>query len=277
MDLNTISKEEKNYVEFCDTLLSNWKENKITLEDNYGFDLNALPEPYLTFGNGNSKVCFLTTNPGQVQDFQKRNSNFSKDGESYANLSKRLPKRVDPITNKSYEGQKRVINMKKTANLLFPESKGFSQFEISPFHSKDWKIDIKRKFAKNVLKEENNLHTQYIHKITSILGDKNCICIQGGAPLLNRKDNSIDNLTEKELLNFNGNGIWRRLISKILGVKIEDWKLIVFGYGPSGIASQGAWYYKKDNVFKVILFTMGGNKMPKPEKMTKLFEILKSS
>jgi|TARA_B110000977_G_scaffold49400_1_gene67095 hypothetical protein len=39
----------------------------------------------------------------------------------------------------------------------------------------------------------------------------------------------------------------------------------------------GAWYYKKDNVFKVILFTVGGNKMPKPEKMTKLFEILKSN
>ena len=276
MKLNTSSKEEKNYVEFCDTLLSNWKENKITLEDNYGFDLNALPEPYLTFGNGDSKVCFLTTNPGQVADFQKRNSNFSTDGESYANLSKRLAKRYENELQGGTAGR-RIKHMYKTSNMLFSNNNGFTQFEISPFHSKDWKIHIKRKFAKNVLKEENNLHTQYIHKLTSILGDKNCICIQGGAPLLNRKDNSIDNLTEKELLNFNGNAIWRRLISKILGVKIEDWKLIVFGYGPSGIASQGAWYYKKDNVFKVILFTVGGNKMPKPEKMSKLFEILKSS
>ena len=92
MSLKIITKEEKNYFEFCDTLLSNWKENKITLEDNYGFDLNAMPEPYLTFGNGDSKVCFLTTNPGQVLDFQKRNSNFSTNGESYTNLSKRLAK-----------------------------------------------------------------------------------------------------------------------------------------------------------------------------------------
>ena len=65
-----------------------------------------MPEPYLTFGNGDSKVCFLTTNPGQVADFQKRNYNFSTDGESYANLSKRLPKRVDPVTNKTMRGKK---------------------------------------------------------------------------------------------------------------------------------------------------------------------------
>lgn len=262
MELNTSSKEEKNYVEFCDTLLSNWKENKITLEDNYGFDLNALPEPYLTFGNGDSNVCFLTTNPGQVQDFQKRNSNFSTDGESYANLSKRLAKR--------YANQVRIKKMHEASNKLFPSSNGFTQFEISPFHSA--KFPTKNKFAKYILNAENNLHTEYIDKLTSMLRKKNCISIQAGKPLLERQDQP-----------------WLILVSKILGVKIEEWKLIVFGYSEKGAATTGVWYYKKNNFFKLITFLDGHNDLPNGflnklsklegpvEDITELFEILKSN
>ena len=262
MKLNTSSKEDKNYVEFCDTLLSNWKENKITLEDNYGFDLNAMPEPYLTFGNGDSKVCFLTNNPGTVADFQKRNSNFSTDGESYTNLSKRLAKR--------YAHQKRIKKMHDASNKLFPSSNGFTQFEISPFHSA--KFPTKNKFAKDILNAENNLYTEYIDKLTSILSKKNCICIQAGKPLLERQDQP-----------------WLILVSKILGVKIEDWKLIVFGYSEKGAATTGVWYYKKNTFFKLITFRDGHNGFPNGflnklsklegpvEDITELFKILKSS
>jgi hypothetical protein len=262
MKLNTSSKEEKNYVEFCDTLLANWKENKITLEDNYGFDLNAMPEPYLTFGNGDSKVCFLTNNPGKVADFQKRNSNFSTDGESYTNLSKRLAKR--------YANQVRIKKMHEASNKLFPSSNGFTQFEISPFHSANF--PNKNKFAKDILNAENNLHTEYIDKLTSFLNNKNCISIQAGKPLLERQDQP-----------------WLILVSKILGVKIEDWKLIVFGYSEKGAATSGVWYYKKNNFFKLITFMDSTTLIPKGffntlsklegpvEDITELFKILKSS
>lgn len=262
MSLKIINKEEKNYFEFCDTLLSNWKENKITLEDNYGFDLNAMPEPYLTFGNGDSKVCFITTNPGQVLDFQKRNSNFSTNGESYTNLSKRLAK--------LYANQVRIKKMHEASNKLYPSSNGFIQFEISPFHSANF--PNKNKFAKDILNAENNLHTEYIDKLTSFLSNKNCISIQGGKPLLERQDQP-----------------WLILVSKILGVKIGDWKLIVFGYSGKGKATTGVWYYKKNNFFKLITFVDSTNTIPNGflnvlskfegpvENITELFEILKSS
>ena len=269
MKLNTSSKEEKNYVEFCDTLLANWKENKITLEDNYGFDLNAMPEPYLTFGNGDSKVCFLTNNPGKVADFQKRNSNFSTDGESYTNLSKRLAKRYENELQGGTAGR-RIKHMYKTSNMLFSNNNGFTQFEISPFHSA--KFPTKNKFAKDILNAENNLHTEYIDKLTSILSKKNCISIQAGKPLLERQDQP-----------------WLILVSKILGVKIEDWKLIVFGYSEKGAATTGVWYYKKNNFFKLITFMDSTTLIPKGffntlsklegpvEDITELFKILKSS
>ena len=53
--------------------------------------------------------------------------------------------------------------MKKTSNLLFPESKGFSQFEISPFHSKDLKIDINanRTYSENFSENFKVVNSQY--------------------------------------------------------------------------------------------------------------------
>ena len=119
---------------------------------------------------------------------------------------------------------------------------------------------------------ENNLHTEYIDKLTSILSKKNCISIQAGKPLLERQDQP-----------------WLILVSKILGVKIEDWKLIVFGYSEKGAATTGVWYYKKNNFFKLITFLDGHNDLPNGflnklsklegpvEDITELFEILKSS
>jgi hypothetical protein len=49
---------------------------------------------------------------------------------------------------------------------LFSNNNGFTQFEISPFHSA--KFPTKNKFAKDILNAENNLHTEYIDKLFKI-------------------------------------------------------------------------------------------------------------
>lgn len=89
----------KDYIAFCNHILSDWKENELSLQDNYGFDLDALPEPYLTFGKGNNQMCFLTTNPGGVMNFQRRKNHYSPTEEPYTDLSIRLGQHYEKVLN----------------------------------------------------------------------------------------------------------------------------------------------------------------------------------
>jgi len=242
------------YIQFCDTLLFDWSKKSIILEDGYGFDLSGLPEPYLKFGKKGSNVCFLTTNPGGVMNFQKREYEFSKAGELYSDLSVRLAKYYkDNLTGAA---KTRILKMKELSTALVPESDGFVQFEISPFHSTNFPVNKKEKFSKNILNGENSIHADYTSLLTSSLKHKSCICIQAGYPKLERLDQN-----------------WLSLISKILSVKKEDWKLVEFKFS-KGVATTGVFYYKEDNFFKAILFNSSGNNIPKIDSMTKLLENL---
>lgn len=241
------------YIEFCENLFSNWKDNKIDLQDNYGFDLNALPEPYLTFGEVESQVCFLTTNPGGVMDFQKRTNNFSTTGESYADLSKRLGKHYEEVLNGA--AKTRIENMYEIAKTIDSKSKGFIQVEISPFHSRNF--PDKEKFSKDILKKDQSFHAQYVDALSSFLSNKNCICIQSGYPNLDRLDKN-----------------WITLISKIVNIRKTDWDLIEFKV-KNGRATTGAFIHKNEDSFKVILFNSASNSCPKINSMTELFEKIK--
>ncbi len=246
--------KDLNYLEFCDKLLSDWRENKIVLQDNYGFDLDALPEPYLTFGSKSDEVCFLTNNPGSVMEFQKKNENFSPISESYNNLSKRLGQHYEDYL--SGVAKTRILNMYEISNTLFPTNNSFMQLEISPFHSSSF--PNKEKFSKNILRRENDIHTEYINNLTAFLSQKNCICIQSGFPDLKR-------------LNKN----WISLIGNILSIKSDTWNLIEFKI-KNERATTGAFYYKGEKFFKVILFNSASNSCPRINTMTELFKILKS-
>ena len=242
------------YFEICEKLHTDWILNKINLGNSFGFDLNALPEPYLKFGSHRGDICFLTTNPGGVIDFQKKPSNFIKDGEKYHELSDRLAH----FYEKNLQGapRTRIHRMNSLANSIIPNSNGFLQFEISPFHSSSF--PHKEKFSNFLLNDETDFHNKYVNLLTEELKDKNCICIQSGLPDLKRLSTS-----------------WLQLISRILSVEINNWKAIYFK-SKGGRPTTGAFYHKSKAVFKVILFNSGSNSIPNLDSMKELINHLKT-
>lgn len=243
---------ENNYVEFCDNLFIKWNQNKLDFENNFNFELNAIPEPYLTFGETSEDLFFLTTNPGGVMDFQVKPSEFINSDEKFKDLSVRLAKHYEVILKRT--PKKRIEDMYSITKMLFPKSYGFTQFEISPFHSTNF--PNKERFADYVLNNISNIHRDYIDALTARLKNKNCICIQSGLPDLSR-------LNKK----------WLELISRILSVDKNEWKSISFKI-KNGKATTGAFYTKKQEIFKVILFRAGSNAVPNLNSMNELFDNL---
>ena len=243
------------YFEYCNELLARWRKSELVLKTNFGFDLNALPEPYLKFGEPTNDLYFLTTNPGGVMDFQMRENEYSPIGEMYSELSERLGLHYKDVLPSRSEARKRISAMYSITNRIFRGSNGFIQAEISPFHSANF--PDKEKFALDVLSEEHDIHKEYVDILTTLLEHKNCICIQGGKP-------------KPERINDN----WIKLISKIMSVEPKNWNKMNFKYNKNGEATTGAFYYKHKDFFKVILFRDGTNGCPAIQSMNELFEIL---
>jgi len=113
--------------------------------------------------------------------------------------------------------------MGSLANSIIPNSNGFLQFEISPFHTSSF--THKEKFANFLPENESDFHNKYVNLLTEELKDKNCICIQSGLPDLKRL-----------------NTRWLQLVSRILSVEINNWKPIYFK-SKGGRPTTGAFYY----------------------------------
>jgi hypothetical protein len=249
--------KDTNYSEFCENLFINWLDDKLSVEKDFGFDLGTLPEPYLTFGNNSEEICFLTTNPGQVMDFQRKSSggeSFFKAGEKYHDLSKRLASHYNE--NLKNSAKTRILNMYDFSKRLKPNCDGFTQFEISPFHSANF--PRKELFSEYVLNNDVSIHRKYIDLLTIKLKDMSCVCVQCGYPTMDRLNKD-----------------WFKLISKIFNVEINRWKTVFFKT-KNQKPTTGAFYFVDKSKFKVILFNSGANSIPRLDTMGELFEILSS-
>jgi hypothetical protein len=62
------------YKNFCETLWRSWLAGTLDVPPSLrrDFDLDAAPEPYLTFGAGARPLVVLTTNPGATMRHQRR-------------------------------------------------------------------------------------------------------------------------------------------------------------------------------------------------------------
>lgn len=123
----------------AEQLFQVWLTQSAALRGEFGdvFDLDFVPEPYLTFGDQSRPLIWITINPGTGFDFQRPpgspGSLVTRDG-TYRSLSKRLGEiyaaRPDLIT--------RAATSRIQAMLEFARSFGFTgvlQIERYPFHS----------------------------------------------------------------------------------------------------------------------------------------------
>ena len=235
------------YTAYCEELHSNWLKGKLTPSGEVKSILNfdALPEPYLTYRSGTDNLYFLSTNPGQVNDFQKRdhilkNFSFIKPQMSYADCSKTLANHYqsDAFRKKS---KSRIEKQLDLANLL--QKNGLITLECVPYHSDN--LPNKAKFLKIKDKELSNYYSQ----LKNYCSDKSIIYISACST---RKS-----ISKETVLNND----WLKWVSNIINIDHSKASIEPITTKEGKITC--ALYFQKDqNGFRAISLMMGSNNLP---------------
>lgn len=171
------------YKELCETMFQNWKDRNLVIPK--GFLPDHAPEPYLAFGYGSLEdldgpaLIFLTTNPGDGRDEQKRENVV---GDTYAAFQSRLARTVYP--NLSGSAGSRIRRMRDIAEGLFG-SPNFIQCEVVPFHSAS--LPNKPKLNAELARENRQgLMSVYLARLSDFLKGHHVIALDAtnnlGAP-----------------------------------------------------------------------------------------------
>jgi hypothetical protein len=127
------------FISFCESLWRAWLNATLDLPGLPGtlFDLDAAPEPYLSFGSGRKPLIALTTNPGATMAHQRLEAVRAGSGPlgaamDYATAARALAAYYERELGGA--ARNRIAAMRRLASLL--DADGVLQVEVSPFHSR---------------------------------------------------------------------------------------------------------------------------------------------
>lgn len=198
-----------NYKELCENTFFQWKNKD---QSTWGklpsfLELDACPEPYLSFGDyKSSNMAFLTTNPGGVMEngIQGYESLILKGINTYQELSAKFVEYYSSAEFGRIAGSasSRVRGMFQVAKHL--GFIGFTQYEICPFHSVDFKN--KEDYVSKI--GFNGFLSQYTQLLKEELKGKRVVAIQGvGSP--------------KNINEYTQTSVWLKFIYSLIDLEVE--------------------------------------------------------
>ncbi|MBS3124338.1 hypothetical protein J4437_06960 [Candidatus Woesearchaeota archaeon] len=244
---------DSNYFNFCEEMFRTWianNDNKEWHDFKELFDLEFLPEPYLTISNGNTEktMIVMNNNPGIGMGHQsiltifsdsssiKKSMSYNKIstilGDYY--LSKQFIKDCNGNTNAYNRGLKSVGFAKKL---------GYDYIisvETIPFHSG-------RLNKPKVLKlyKTSVYYRRYYEYLKEYLRDKSVILISS--------INSQQSITKESIIKNE----WLMFQSSLINFSLQDCKIIGLNYKNSKITVAAAVHKNK-----LMLLSMGHNNFP---------------
>jgi len=130
---------DEDFLLFCEELWGSWLKGSLDLPRfaHTAFDLNAAPEPYISFGAGAKPLVALTTNPGATMPHQRRAKVQAGRGPlSAADKYAIAAGKLGPFYEEKLAGSpagRRIAALRTLSSLL--GYKGVLQVEACPFHS----------------------------------------------------------------------------------------------------------------------------------------------
>ena len=243
--MDSISQDE--YISYCEEIYNNWISGNLIPSEELKSILNfkALPEPYLTYATGSNNLYFLSTNPGQVNDFQKHenilsNRSFIKSHMSYAECSIALGNHYQSTSFKK-KSKSRIEKQLDLSKMLLRD--GLITLECVPYHS-DY-LPNKSKF----LKLQDHDLSEYYKKLKKYCSDKSIIYISACST---RKSISKETVLTND---------WLKWVSNIINIDHNKAKIEPITTKDGKVTC--ALYFQKDATsFKAISLMMGSNNLP---------------
>lgn len=159
----------EDFISFCETLWQDWLAGRLETSPfvSQAFDLDAAPEPYLSFGSGQKPLVLLTTNPGATMPHQRRTAVQAGRGPlspviDYAAAAKALGAFYDQRLARRAAGR-RIAAMRALSALIGAE--GVVQVEACPFHSRS--LPDKLGLLQEI--DEDGLLARYVEQVRAFL------------------------------------------------------------------------------------------------------------
>lgn len=166
------------FIPYCESLWQAWLQGQIAVSplSASAFDLDAAPEPYMSFRAGASPLIALTTNPGTTMDHQRRASVQIGAGPinatmSYAAAASALGAFYEDKNNLKGPANRRIAALQSLAGLLGRD--GVLQVETCPFHSKAF--PGKAAFLTSL--ESDRMLAEYVDRVRSFLRDRPVVIV----------------------------------------------------------------------------------------------------
>jgi hypothetical protein len=165
------------YLSFCEALWDRWRHGQLEVPPavRVAFDLDASPEPYISFNAGVDPLVVLTTNPGGTMDHQRKETIQASSGpigsaNDYATAARQLGPFYEEALKKHPAGR-RIAGLKTLASLLGKD--GVLEVEACPFHSRytPGKAELMAVIA------QGGLLCDYVGHLAAFLKDRSVVII----------------------------------------------------------------------------------------------------
>jgi len=238
----------KDFVLFCETLWQDWLAKKLDALRFVGqhFELDAVPEPYISFGSGKKSLFILLTNPGRKMRHQESATVQSGGGPlgqvtNYAAAAIALGAFYEQELVGKPAGH-RIDAMKKLSSMIGLE--GVCQVEMCPFHSPSLrnKKGLLREFDKE------GLLKRYMEEVEEFLISRPAVAVSAAS--------SLNSLAPEMTL-----PPWAMRLSKTLGLvpKPDEFVSLV---EKRGKVTAAAFVSSQNGVARALVPMMGGNRLP---------------
>jgi hypothetical protein len=244
----------EHYFSFCEELWRGWLDARLTASSFVSkvFDLNAAPEPYVSFGLGAKLLVALTTNPGATMRHQCRAAVQAgvgplREEDKYSEAAPKLGDFYE--THLTGQARHRIAKLRKLSSWLGYE--GVLQVEACPFHCPS--LPQKNALLEEIAKDE--LLGRYAEQLRAFLRHKSVLSLQAAPTRA-----SLRPETPKS-------SRWLRWITETAGIDLNNSKFLpLVEKGPKITAA--AWLSNKPPVALVLM--MGGTGLPADEGLCKL-------
>jgi hypothetical protein len=243
-----LSTKPMGYVSFCEFLWQDWLVGRLETSPfiSRTFDLDAAPEPYLSFNSGPKTLALLTTNPGATMPHQLRAAVEAGQGPlktaiDYAEAARALGAFYEHQLRRVPAGR-RIAAMRALSASLGTE--GFVQVEACPFHSAS--LPDKR----GLLDEINGggLLARYVAEVRAFLIDKPTVTISA-AP-------SLDSMGSETPLSP-----WVKWLSEVEGLDLKRADFIPLVTKKEKVTAM-VLVSSQSGVPKALVLMMGSNQLP---------------
>jgi hypothetical protein len=235
------------YIAYCESLWQSWLAGRLEIPAAIArmFDLNAAPEPYLSFEVGENPLVALTTNPGATMAHQVRGAVLEGGGpvsadQTYASAAQTLASFYE--RELSGVARRRIVALRSLSQ--WAGYAGVLQVEASPFHSP--RLPGKEALVDAIA--AGGLLAAYIQPASAFLAPKPVVVVSAVS-------------TRVPLRAGIGLPRWVRWMSELAGLSLERATFTPL-VKKGSLTTSAVLVSRTHGVPKALVLMMGGNHLP---------------